>query len=410
MLYFIPTMEENRTILYLHGPLVRTSRLLLEGLSAFAAANGFHVQRMSPPQGAGTWYLRRLIDFWQPLGIVEDCGVEPNMPLPDASIRSPFVCIDLDEARRETELANGKCRFRILGFVNADSAAFAQIAARELLLRDFRSYAYVSAYQEAYWSKLRERSFAEAVELCGHTASVFDGRGLASGIASGVQRLGTWLKALPKPCGLLAANDRTAALVLTAAARHGVTIPDEVGVIGIDDDEMLCENMSPQLTSIKTDFFQGGRIAGQLVSDLIGKRAKSGTTLLYGAQKIVQRLSTRRLKTQTPSVRVALETIRRRVAEGISAVDILPVLGGSRRSAEKRFRLATGKSILEEILDVRFEKLLSLLEQRHLPLGSLAGLVGFSSDNHLQRLFKARFGMTLTDYRRKNQVPRLDHA
>ena len=396
--------ETGKTILYLHGPLVRTSRLLLEGLSAFAAANGFHVQRLSPPGNADAAYLRRIIDFWQPYGIVEDCGVEPNMPLPDALIRLPFVFIDLDEAKRETKLANVKSRSRHVGFVNADSAAFARIAARELLMRDFSSYAYVSAYQKSHWSKLRERAFAEAIELCGHTVSVFDGRGLATGIASGVRRLGVWLKSLSKPCGLLAANDRTASLVLTAASRHDIAIPDEIGVIGIDDDEMLCENMSPQLTSIKADFFQGGRIAGQLVVDLIGKRAKSGTTLLYGAQKIVQRLSTRRLNRQTPSVGIALETIRRRVAEGISAVDILPILGGSRRSAEKRFRLATGKSILEEILDVRFEKLLSLLEQRHIPLGSLAGLVGFSSDNHLQRLFKARFGTTLSEYRKSRQV------
>jgi AraC-like DNA-binding protein len=89
------------------------------------------------------------------------------------------------------------------------------------------------------------------------------------------------------------------------------------------------------------------------------------------------------------------------VAEGISAADILPMLGGSRRAAEKRFRAATGKSILEEILDVRFQKLMPLLEQGHIPLASLADLTGFSSENHLQRQFKSRFGMTLSAYRKK---------
>ena len=87
---------------------------------------------------------------------------------------------------------------------------------------------------------------------------------------------------------------------------------------------------------------------------------------------------------------------------GISASDILPMLGGSRRSAEKRFRAATGKSILEEILDVRFEKLLPLLERGHLPLGALAGLAGFSSENHLQRQFKSRYGMTLSAWRKSH--------
>ena len=88
--------------------------------------------------------------------------------------------------------------------------------------------------------------------------------------------------------------------------------------------------------------------------------------------------------------------------EEAAASDILPMLGGSRRSAEKRFRAATGKSILEEILDVRFEKLLPLLERGHLPLGTLAGLAGFSSENHLQRQFKARYGMTLSAWRKRH--------
>ena len=86
--------------------------------------------------------------------------------------------------------------------------------------------------------------------------------------------------------------------------------------------------------------------------------------------------------------------------EEAATSDILPMLGGSRRSAEKRCRAATGKSILEEILDVRFEKLLPLLERGHLPLGALAGLAGFSSENHLQRQFKSRYGMTLSAWRK----------
>ena len=385
----------EKTILYLHGPLVRTSRLLLEGLSAFAAAHGCSVQHVSPPSAASTGYLRHIIEFWQPIGIVEDCGVEPDMPLPDDAFDVPFVFIDLDPACQAALV-----RLRI-GFVDADSDSFARLAARELLKRDFAAYAFVSAYQDRHWSQRRQKAFREAIGLSGGTVMEFDGAGLATRLTANVRRLGKWLKELPKPCGLLAANDRTAALVLTAAARYGVTVPDMVNVIGIDNDEMLCENMSPPLTSVQTDFFRGGYLAGQLVLDLASPKPTSETHLSYGAKRLVQRLSTRRLNTQAPSVRMALEAIRRRVAEGISAADILPILGGSRRAAEKRFRAATGKSILEEILDVRFQKLMPLLEQGHIPLASLAGLTGFSSENHLQRQFKSRFGMTLSAYRKK---------
>ena len=104
---------------------------------------------------------------------------------------------------------------------------------------------------------------------------------------------------------------------------------------------------------------------------------------------------------QVPSVKTALDFIRRHATEGISASDVLPILGGSGRHAEMRFKAGTGKSILEEIIDVRFEKLVELLERRHIPLGTLAGMTGFTSENQLQRQFKARYGMTLSNYRKR---------
>lgn len=407
---------QSNTVLYLHGPLVRTSRLLLEGLSAFAAQRGWNVQRASPPRGAGPDYLRDLAEFWNPVGFVEDCSITQSIPFPDASTGLPVVFVDLDETkrggmagwpsppaktgRRPTTKAAGS---PLVGFVDSDSESMARLAARELLRHDFASYGYVSAYHPYHWSDVRRHAFREEIaQGGGGTVREFDAAGLSTGSAAGVRRLGAWLRSLPKPCGVLAANDRTASLVLTAAERHGVTVPDEAGIIGIDDDEMLCENMSPPLTSIRADFVLGGRLAGRLLADLVEGAARSGASLHYGEQRIVQRLSVRKLLRPAPSVRKVLETIRRRATEGISASDILPMLGGSRRSAEKRFRAATGKSILEEILEVRFEKLLPLLERGHLPLGTLAGLAGFSSENHLQRQFKARYGMTLSAWRKSH--------
>lgn len=393
-------MSQPDTVLFLHGPLMRTPRLLLEGLSAFAATRGWRVQRASPPRGAGTAYLRRLAEFWHPVGFVGDYGgASRGMPLPDGSLALPFVCIDLDETLRARRVATSTGAPPLVGFVNAADDAFARLAARELIRYDFMAYAVVSAYSRQYWSRRRVRVFRDEVEGAGGTVRTFGFTDISGG--TGIRRLGEWLRGLPKPCGLLAVNDRTAALVLTAAARYEVTVPDEVAVIGIDDDELLCENMAPPLTSIRADFVGGGRLAGSLLSDLVDGKAQSGASLLYGEQRIVRRLSTRRLNRPAPSIRAVLETIRRRSGDGISAADILPMLGGSQRSAEKRFRAATGKSILEEILDVRFDKLLPLLEQEHLQLGSLATLAGFSSENHLQRQFKARYGMTLSAWRKQ---------
>ena len=324
------------------------------------------------------------------------------MPLPGTPVDIPFVCIDLDPSKKKALRSfRRNARPRPIGFVEADTDALVQMAVKELMRQDFMSYAYVSAHKKRYWSDLRRAVFQRMIEGAGGDFCAFDGLSVQTGDAPTIQKLGEWLKTLPKPCGILAANDRTAALVLSAARRHGMDVPDMVGVIGIDNDAMLCENMHPSLSSVEIDFRHGGYLAGLLLDRLLVGEKADEMSLRYGAKRFVQRLSTRRIRHQMPSVRMALDFIRRHAAEGISAADVLPLLGGSRRSAEKRFRAATGKSILKEITDVRFERLFPLLEQRHLPLNTLAGRTGFSSENLLQRQFKARTGMTLSAYRRQ---------
>lgn len=390
------------TVIFLHGPPVRTTNLLLEGLSAFAAKHGWRMQCINPPEGAGAIYLRRLVDFWHPLGIICDYGTGYALPRPGKTTGVPFVCIDIDPAARKPPAPAGRRTSGApVGFVSADADEFVRLAAKELLCRDFESYAYVSSHRRRHWSERRRKAFREIMAQSGRNVHEFNGVNLETGDAVWVQRIGRWLRTLPKPCGLLAANDRMASLVLAAAARHGVTVPDMVSVIGIDNDDILCESLSPPLASIEADFMRGGVLAGQLLSDLAAGRSAGGTALLYGAKGLVRRLSMRRIKRPAPSVRNALEAIRRRAGEGISAADILPILGGSRRSAEKRFKAATGKSILAEIMDVRFEKVLMLLGQRRTHLNMIAGMTGFTSENQLQRQFKARFGMTLSACRKR---------
>ena len=137
-----------------------------------------------------------------------------------------------------------------------------------------------------------------------------------------------------------------------------------------------------------------------MLANLVVRKYRATPAVRYGSGRFVPRLSTRTLEQPSPSVRAALEVIRRRAAEGLSAADILPMLGGSRRMAERRFRAATGHGILQEIQEVRFERLLALLADPSVPLAALPARAGFTSENNLQRQFKARFGTTLSAYRR----------
>ena len=391
--------ETGNTILFLNNFMYRTTRLFLSGLASVAAKRGWQVQHAIPPHGANAAYIRKLISFWHPVGII--AVYSPSLdaiPLPDPDVTVPFVCIDLDPSllsRRHVPMPPRT------GFVNCDSKVLSEMAAKTLLEHDFASYAYVSANTRYHWSEQRKRYFREAIELNGHTCHCFDGTGLAASGTKTSERLGHWLTALPKPCGLLAANDPTAERVLSVAAHKGINVPDDLSVLGFDDDEDFCESTTPPLSSIRCDFFSGGVIAGEMIGTLLAKQPKGSLTDYYGAVRLTVRQSTRRQPRYAPSIRQALETIRLRATEGITAADIIPLIGGSRRSAERKFRAATGHGILEGIINTRFEKVKDLLATP-VQLKAIAQLSGFSSSNSLQRIFKAHFGTTLTDYRRKN--------
>ena len=200
--------ETGNTILFLHGFLFRTTRLFLSGLASVAARRGWNVQHATPPHGAGAAYIHKLISFWHPVGIVAVYGSDKYVPPPASEMTIPFVCIDLDPSllsRRHAPLP------RQTGFVNCDSSALAELAAKTFLEQDFAAYAYVSAYRRYHWSEQRKRHFRGAIELNGRICQCFDGKGLTTSGTMTSERLGHWLTALPKPCGLLAANDRTAA-------------------------------------------------------------------------------------------------------------------------------------------------------------------------------------------------------
>ena len=391
--------ETGNTILFLHGSLFRTTRQFLSGLVSVAAKRGWNVQHATPPHGASAAYIRKLISFWHPLGIVASYSSDKKIPLPDPALTIPFVCIDINPAlvsHRRVPLPPQT------GFVYCDSKTLAEMAAKTFLEHDFAAYAYVSAYAHYHWSEQRKRYFREAIELNGRTCHCFDGTGLAASGTATSKRLAHGLATLPKPCGLLAANDLTAAQVLSVAAHEGIKVPDELSVLGFDDDEDFCESTTPSLSSIRCDFYGGGVLAGEMIGKFLENPQERELTYNYGAVRLTHRQSTRRQLKYAPSIRQALETIHLRATEGVTAADIIPLIGGSRRSVERKFRAAAGHGILEEILDVRFEKVKELLSTPT-PLKAIAQLSGFSSSNNLQRLFKAHFGMTLTDYRRKGK-------
>ncbi len=213
------------------------------------------------------------------------------------------------------------------------------------------------------------------------------------------QRLAKWLKKLPKPCGVFAANDDTAAQVSDACYFAGLRCPQDVAIVGVDNYPQCCENAVTSLSSIEIDFKEAGRLSADLLARLIANPALPPERVHYGPGRIVRRQSTRRLQTTDACILRAVENIRRGASLGLKAADVIRETGLSRRSAELRFRKATGKSILQEIYDVRLEHVLSFLEQPNFPISQIAEMCGWQSSAFLQRIFKQRTGMTMREWR-----------
>ena len=208
------------------------------------------------------------------------------------------------------------------------------------------------------------------------------------------RNLATWLRDIPKPVGVFAANDSIGEGVLLCCADLGLSVPDDVAVIGVDDTEFICENMQPTLSSIRQDWEGEGRTAAELLSDMMDSPGKAFGSCKCGTGQLVRRESTRFEKMRDWRVAKALEFIRLHACSGIGPDDVARVMGVSRRGADKAFRKAAERTILDEIHAVRLAAACDMLERGMRP-EIVAMNCGYASVNDFRRVFKKRVGLSI---------------
>ena len=334
--------------------------------------------------------VKKVLDFWHPIGCVAECGSDLNEFRPEVFGSIPTVYLDRDPSLRQ------QIRFS----VNADLAASAEIAAKELLSLDFNDYAFVGFPMPLFWSKAREQSFCEAIQLNGRRCHVFDGKGKI-----GVKRLASlrkWLAKLPRPCGILAAFDGTAEEVLGACVQENIRVPEDFAVMGIDNNEEICESTKPTLTSICPDFEKAGFLCGELLDLQLRNPKCRGETRTFGILGVVKRKSTTILRRTDVKVTEAVEFIRLHASDGIGVNDVVDMMGCARRTAEMRFANLTGHTIQNEIRNVRMAKAFALLRNPRQAIDGIANLCGYESDSTLRYAFKAKTGMSMREWRMRN--------
>lgn len=380
-------------ILYFQPPVKTSAPGKLSGVLEIAEHIGWHVQIID--EYPTRTRLRELVAFWHPLGAIVECGKESTTidARPFGILPTVFFSHD------PQALPSGSFA------VTHDSAKTARLAARELLTTRFDTFAYLAHAEPHYWSTARQEAFVAALKLNGKRCRVFAPQ-TAGDVTQRQHELREFLRELPKPCALFAANDQTAAEAITAARFEGIAIPETLAVLGVDNYEPICEHTVPALTSIEPDFRRGGNLAALML--LARLRAKKGYRgehhRAFGPLRIVRRASTRILSQPDKSVFEALDFIRREACNGLTSARVARIFPCSRRQSDIRFRNSTGHSILDEIHAVQLDRAKHLLADSNIQLKAVSDFCGFTNPNSLRKFFKRATGQSMRAWRTANRT------
>lgn len=280
--------------------------------------------------------------------------------------------------------------------VHVDNGAVARLAADHLLQRGLRHFGFFGIEGEN-WSQERGAQFASAVLAFGGTVSAYELQRSVAKVRSweGVEdRLARWVAQLPKPCGVLVASDQRGPQLLEACRRAGVSVPDELAVIGVDNDEPLCEVCSPPLSSIQPGHREVGYRAAERLDALMRGGRDGASPVRVLPEEIVARGSTEMLAVEDASLALALRLIRDHAHEGLGVAGIAREVGLSRSVLQRRFRATFKRSVHSEIVRAKVKRAQELLTQTDLPLAVVAEKAGFRYAEYMGAVLRQRLGKT----------------
>ena len=363
------------------------ARGLLEGIIAYVRAHdawSIWLPEQSRGETPPAWLSR-----WKGQGVIARIET-PEIAAAVQKLRVPVI--DVSAARTLPDIP----------WAETDDAAMARLACEHLAERGFRRLAFVGD-PRFNWSKWRQMHFEAWCADAGVECHVFPALPTRrDSVAREGELLRDWLKTLPQPTGILACYDIKAQLVLEICRELDIAVPEQVAVLGIDNDELLCNLCTPPLSSIQPDSRRTGYLAAELLTRILAGEVVPPQAHLIPPLGVVTRRSTDVLAIEDREVATALRFIREHAREGIDVSDVLRVTPLSRRVLEGRFREALGRSPHQEILRVRLEHVCRLLTQTDLSLAEIAARTGFAHPEYLTVAFKRELGQPPSVYRKEH--------
>ena len=300
-----------------------------------------------------------------------------------------------------------KKRFKTIPNITADYVGTGRMAARFYIDRGFRNFGFFG-FNEVCWSDERCEGFRREVEAAGYGDSFY---------AYNLQeidhlwyyerdRLRDWLHMVPKPIGIMACDDNQGNNLIEACHAAGIQIPGDVSIIGVDNDELLCNLGSTTLSSIFVDIEEGGYRTAELIEKLVANPDAPYEDIVLKPVKLVGRISTAAFATDDAQIQKAVQFIHRNYQKKISVKDVIAEVALSRRLLERRFKAVTGQTLYQYISDLKIKRFAELLLDTDDQVVGIALSLGENDTKSISRRFKQIFGCSPNEWRERNQHKR----
>lgn len=382
-------MKSNRRVAVIIGIDSSFGRELLRGINEYGRENGHwylyigHGPDISLLPQRENWDVDGIIIY---LGTRKDYEGIVRLSVPIVNIGSAFEDLKIP-------------------LVHPDNEDIGRAAAEHLVSKGLSNFACVSIADHAGAEK-RVRGFLSVVTAVGTSHRFIDAIKLRSRNPGEPDRveLVKWLHALPKPVGVMVFNDRYAQTVVEAARRANIRIPEEVALISVDNDDLLCTITYPPLSSVDSAGDRVGYRAAELLDNLMHGRRPPSAPILVPHRGVVARRSSDVLALDDPEVLAVMRFIREQPVDQLSIQRVLGTVSVSRRTLERRFAQAIGRTVYDEIRSRRIEHGKNLLSRTDLPVEQIARECGFRHISHFSNVFEKATGVRPRKFRAQTQT------
>ncbi|OCG23646.1 XylR family transcriptional regulator [Gilliamella sp. wkB108] len=367
-------------------------RQILKGIGAFLKANNIH------------WniYISETMRYDTNIRFNLDCdGIIANFDDPD--IEDLLMRVDIPIIGVGTSYPDD-LSYPKVPYVAADNYAIVETAFNHLCAKGINKFAFYSIPPNRYsrWAGVREKIFKQILTQKGYEGFIYQGMTTSlDNWQASLDKLSTWLRSLPVNTGIIAVNDARAHHILQACDRVGIKIPEELCLIGIDNEEVINDLSTVSLSTVKQGTEEMGFNAASLLQKQFSKGKVSKSPLLIAPKKIIARRSTDYRSVQDPYVIQAIHYIRDYACKGIKVEQVISEMQISRSNLEMRFKESLGKTIHSVIHEEKFNQAKYLLIESSLSIQAISEQCGYPSVQYFYFLFKKIYGMTPKEFRNK---------